>query len=141
DLRVIIHGGLEHESRSSGGITADLLGNSYARPVPVEAEAASGAALIERFGTDLFPARIVELHAARVRRVIVGAHRLSGGLPVGAGACEIDFDNLGVAVAPLRVDQAGAFASHQIDAGFGPAVGDGVTNLGRAHRAGDGEKQ
>ena len=44
------------------------------------------------------------------------------GWPVRTRAAEIDFDDLGVAVTPLSLDQADAVVGCQIDGGFGLAV-------------------
>src|SRR5262249_36479180 len=103
---VVVERGFENHRRSGWIVAADALGNRQVDPVPVKAQAASGAALVERGGSNGFPFRIVEIGGAGVGRVVVGFDRRAGRLAIGAGPAEIDFDDPGVAITPLTLDEA-----------------------------------
>src|SRR5207247_2996080 len=114
DLGVVVDGGLEDHRRAAGVVGADAFRNSQVDAIPVETEPAGRAALIESSGADRFPFRIVEIGGAGVRRVVVGPDRGAGRLAVRPRPAEIDLDDFGVAVAPLALDEARAFAGRQI---------------------------
>jgi hypothetical protein len=122
DLRVVVERGLEFDGRAGGIVRADPIGDRDRDAIPVEREAAGAATLHQRRRIDRRPGGIVEIRDASFRRVVVRADGCAGWLPIGAGADEIDLDDLRVAVAPGAAHEREAVGCREIDRGLGAGL-------------------
>src|SRR5207244_11482757 len=96
----------------------DSLGDRDLQAVPGEAQPAAGAACLERRRLDPLPLRVVEIGGAGVRADVVGSIWGAARLQIGPGGAKADRHDLGVAVAPLAMDESHALRSAEIDDRF-----------------------
>src|SRR5207247_5648307 len=105
DLGVVVHDDLEDRRGPSGIELPDSLGDRDLQAVPGEAQPAAGAACLERRRLDPLPLRVVEIGGAGVRADVVGSIWGAARLQIGPGGAKADRHDLGVAVAPLALDE------------------------------------